>query len=301
MGDGLYLGKQVDPESGAPGARLELDPADLLTHGLIVGMTGSGKTGLAIVLLEELLRQGVPVIAIDPKGDLANLLLLFDGLDAASFEPWIDPEAARRDGKDVKAAAADTAADVEEGPRRAGASAPTDIAALKKAHDAVVFTPGLARGRAAERAAVARRARGALRLRRGGPARRDPGRSCRASSASCAWRPTRCSRRRPSSSPTSIERRWRAGKGLDLEGLIGAIADPPFDKIGALPLETAFPRKERQGLMMALNNLLASPSFEAWRRGRAARRRTACCAPPTGGRASRSSRPRTSRTRSGSS
>ncbi len=64
-----------------------------------------------------------------------------------------------------------------------------------------------------------------------------------------------------------IERAWRAGKGFDLEGLIGAIADPPFDKIGALPLETAFPRKERQGLMMALNNLLASPSFEAWRRG----------------------------------
>jgi len=78
MGDGLYLGKQIDPESGKPGPRLELDPADLLTHGLIVGMTGSGKTGLAIVLLEELLRQGVPVIAIDPKGDLANLLLLFE-------------------------------------------------------------------------------------------------------------------------------------------------------------------------------------------------------------------------------
>ncbi len=64
-----------------------------------------------------------------------------------------------------------------------------------------------------------------------------------------------------------IEQAWRAGKGFDLEGLIGAIADPPFDKIGALPLETAFPRKDRQGLMMALNNLLASPSFEAWRRG----------------------------------
>ena len=105
MGDGLYLGRQVDLESGKPGPRLELDPADLLTHGLIVGMTGSGKTGLAIVLLEELLRQGVPVIAIDPKGDLANLLLLFDKLDAASFEPWIDAEAARRDGKDVEAAA----------------------------------------------------------------------------------------------------------------------------------------------------------------------------------------------------
>src|SRR5512135_1998773 len=105
MATGLYLVRQVDPKSGAPGARLEVEPSDLLTHGLIVGMTGSGKTGLAIVLVEEVLRQGIPVIAIDPKGDLANLLLLFDGLDAASFQPWIDADAARREGKDVAAAA----------------------------------------------------------------------------------------------------------------------------------------------------------------------------------------------------
>src|SRR5712692_9992662 len=78
MSEGLYLGKEVDPRTGAVGARLVLDPTDLLTHGLIVGMTGSGKTGLAIALIEEALKQGVPVIAIDPKGDLGNLLLLFD-------------------------------------------------------------------------------------------------------------------------------------------------------------------------------------------------------------------------------
>ncbi len=131
MGHGLYLGKQVNPDSGVLGAPLDLDPADLLTHGLIVGMTGSGKTGLAIVLIEELLRQGVPVIAIDPKGDLANLLLLFDGLDAAAFEPWIDPEAARRDGKDVKAAAADAAASWAKGLADWGLG-PKDIAALRK-------------------------------------------------------------------------------------------------------------------------------------------------------------------------
>ena len=141
MGDGLYLVKQVDPQSGVLGARLELDPADLLTHGLIVGMTGSGKTGLAIVILEELLRQGVPVLAIDPKGDLANLLLLFDTLDAASFEPWIDVEAARREGKDVKAAAADTAAAWKKGLAEWGLG-PDDVAALRRSHDAVVFTPG---------------------------------------------------------------------------------------------------------------------------------------------------------------
>ncbi len=264
MGDGLYLGRQVDLESGKPGAKLDLDPADLLTHGLIVGMTGSGKTGLAIVLVEELLRQGVPVIAIDPKGDLANLLLLFERLDAASFEPWIDPEAARRDGKDVGAAAADAAASWKKGLEEWGLG-PADIAALRKAHDAVVYTPG-------SRAGVPLNVLQSL----GAPSvpfdsaeedLRDEIQAIVAGLLGLVRAETD-----PLSPPavflaTLVERSWRAGKGLDLESLIGAIAEPPFDKIGALPLETAFPRKERQGLMMALNNLLASPSFESWRVG----------------------------------
>jgi DNA helicase HerA-like ATPase len=265
VGDGLYLGKQVDPENGALGARLDLDPADLLTHGLVVGMTGSGKTGLAIVLLEELLRQGVPVIAIDPKGDLANLLLLFEKLDAASFEPWIDPEAARRDGKDVKAAAADAAASWKKGLAD-WSLGPKDIAALEKAHDAVVFTPGSSAGvplnvlQSLDAPAVAF------------DSAEEDLRDEIQSIVSGLLGLVRVEAD-PLQSPPAvflanlIERAWRAGKGFDLEGLIGAIADPPFDKIGALPLETVFPGKERQGLMMALNNLLASPSFEAWRRG----------------------------------
>ncbi len=265
MGNGLYLGKQVDPGTGALGARLELDPADLLTHGLVVGMTGSGKTGLAIVLLEELLRQGVPVIAIDPKGDLANLLLLFDRLDAAAFEPWVDPEAARRDGKDVKAAAAEAAAAWKKGLAEWGLGE-GDVAALKRAHEAVIYTPGSTAGTplnvlqsldapaapfdsAAEdfRDEIQSIVSGLLGLVR---VEADPLQSPPAVFLA-----------------NLVEKAWRAGKGYSLEELIGAIADPPFDKIGALPLETAFPRKERQGLLMALNNLLASPSFESWRTG----------------------------------
>ncbi|HET8644568.1 MAG TPA: helicase HerA-like domain-containing protein, partial [Vicinamibacteria bacterium] len=76
MATRFYLGKEVDAAGGAPGEKVELDARDLLTHGLIVGMTGSGKTGLAIALMEEALRAGVPVLAVDPKGDLGNLLLL---------------------------------------------------------------------------------------------------------------------------------------------------------------------------------------------------------------------------------
>ncbi len=262
---GLYLGKQVDPATGAPGDRLELDPSDLLTHGLVVGMTGSGKTGLAIVLLEELLRQGVPVIAIDPKGDLANLLLLFGTLDAASFEPWIDADAARRAGKDAKAAAAETAAAWKKGLAEWGLGE-ADVAALRAAHEAVVFTPG-------SRAGVPLNVLQSLEAPEGDfDAAEEDLRDEIQAIVSGLLGLVRVEAD-PLQSPPAVflanlvEKAWRAGKSLDLEGLIGQVADPPFDKVGALPLETAFPRKDRQALMMALNTLLASPSFEAWREG----------------------------------
>ena len=265
MSDGLYLGRQVDPASGDLGDRLDLDPADLLTHGLIVGMTGSGKTGLAIVLLEELLGQGVPVLAIDPKGDLGNLLLLFEDLDAASFEPWIDAEAARRDGKDVATAARDTAARWKEGLGEWGLGSDA-IGRLKKIHDAVIFTPGSEAGvplnvlQSLDAPAVPfDSAEEDLRDEIGGIVAgllgllridADPLQSREAIFLS-----------------NLIEDGWRAGRGFGLEGLIAAVADPPFDKLGALPVETVFPRKDREGLMLALNNLLAAPSFASWREG----------------------------------
>jgi len=262
---GLYLGKEVDPRTGALGARLDLDPTDLLTHGLVVGMTGSGKTGLAIALIEETLKQGVPVIAIDPKGDLGNLLLLFESLDAASFAPWIDPDAARREGKDVTAAAAEAAAVWKKGLAEWGLSE-ADVAAQKKCREAAIYTPGSTAGiplnilqsldapsvpfASAEedlRDEIAGIVSGLLGLLQ---IDADPLRS-----------------RDYILLSTLIERAWRAGKGLSLETLIPAVADPPFDKLGALSLESVYPRKERQALVMALNNLLASPGFETWREG----------------------------------
>ncbi|HVD77474.1 MAG TPA: helicase HerA-like domain-containing protein, partial [Vicinamibacteria bacterium] len=265
MPQGLYLGKEVDPRTGTLGARLDLDPTDLLTHGLIVGMTGSGKTGLAIALIEEALKQGVPVIAIDPKGDLGNLLLLFESLDAASFAPWIDPEAARREGKDVQAAAAEVAAAWKKGLAEWGLSG-ADVAAQKKCREATIYTPGSTAGvplnilqsleapslpfESAEedlRDEIAGIVSGLLGLLR---IEADPLRS-----------------REYILLTTLIERAWRAGKGLSLETLIPAVVDPPFEKLGALSLESVYPRKERNELAMALNNLLASPGFATWREG----------------------------------
>jgi hypothetical protein len=265
MEDGLYLGKEVDPASGVLGAPVILDPSDLLTHGLIVGMTGSGKTGQAIVLIEEALRHGVPVLAIDPKGDLGNLLLLFEGQDAASFAEWVDRDAARREGKDAAAAGAEAAQAWKKGLTDWGLSA-ADIASLRRAHEATIYTPGSSAGvglnvlqslaapgvpfESAEedlRDEIAGIVSGLLGLLR---IEADPLQS-----------------REYILLSTLIEQAWRQGKGLTLDELVPAVADPPFDKIGALPLESVYPRRDRQALMMALNNLLASPSFEAWREG----------------------------------
>ena len=265
MPTGFFVGNELDFATRKPRGRLELDPTDLLTHGLIVGMTGSGKTGLAIVLIEEALRQGIPVLAIDPKGDFPNLLLLFDRLDPTQFAAWVDPEAARRQGQTPEQAGAEAAAQWTKGLASWGLSA-ADVADLRRRHEAVVYTPGSRAGvplgmlqsldapagsfDAQEedlRDEIAGIVAGLLGLV---GIEADPLRSREAILLG-----------------TLIETAWRKGQGLSLETLIPAVADPPFEKLGALPVETVYPRRDREALMLALNNLIASPSFEEWREG----------------------------------
>ena len=117
----------------------------LTTHGVIVGMTGSGKSGLGVVLLEEVLRGGVPVLVIDPKGDMGNLALRFPGLQPKDFEPWVDPGEAERSGSTVEAVADATATRWREGLDGWGLGA-KDVADLDAAAEVRIWTPGSSAG-----------------------------------------------------------------------------------------------------------------------------------------------------------
>src|SRR5574339_356206 len=138
----FYLGRIFDLAVGKATAQdLMYDPADLTTHAVVTGMTGSGKTGLCIALLEEAALQGIPALIIDPKGDLTNLLLHFPDLAPQDFQPWIDADLARRSGKSLEQVAADSATSWREGLQEWGIAG-EELLALKNAAQYAIYTPG---------------------------------------------------------------------------------------------------------------------------------------------------------------
>lgn len=262
----FYLGKSYDMESREVQDDLLLyDAKDLTTHAVCVGMTGSGKTGLCLSLLEEAAIDGIPAICIDPKGDLGNLLLAFPNLLPEDFRPWIDPADATRAGLSPDDYAAKTAKLWKEGLAAWGQ--PQDrIKRFRDAVDISIYTPASNAGlpltvlksfsvppkvilenSESMRERVVSAASGLLALL---GIDGDPLQS-----------------REHILLATILDRSWRAGKDVDLGTLIRLIQKPNFDKVGVMDIESFFPSKDRFAFAMSLNNLIASPGFQAWMEG----------------------------------
>jgi len=262
----FYLGRGYDLEkSRVLDEDLLYDAKDLTTHAVCVGMTGSGKTGLCVTLLEEAALDGIPAIVVDPKGDLGNLLLSFPELRPADFLPWVDPAEASRGGRTPAEHARWTAELWRRGLATWGQSGER-IGRLREAADLAIYTPGgnagipltvlrslaapppqVAGDEDALRERILSAVSGLLALL---GVEADPIRS-----------------REHILLSALVDRAWREGRSLDLASLIREIQSPPFERLGVLDLESFFSSKDRFELAMTLNNLLASPAFAAWSQG----------------------------------
>lgn len=262
------LGKLLDHATGKPGADdLAIGSSDLTTHGVVVGMTGSGKTGLAIVLLEEALLAGIPTLIIDPKGDMGNLALTFPALDGASFAPWVNTSEAQAEGLTPEAYAEKTAASWKDGLAAQGIG-PERIQKLKDAADVTIYTPGSSAG-------VQLNVIGSL----GAPplsweteeeTLRDEIEGTVTSLLGLVGvTADPLSSREHVLLSNLIENAWRAGRNLDIGTLIGEVQSPPLRKLGVFEIDAFFPPKDRTELAFKLNALIASPAFAAWGRGAA--------------------------------
>jgi hypothetical protein len=262
----FYLGKPYDLATRTRAEQpLLYEAKDLTTHAVIIGMTGSGKTGLGIDLIEEAAIDKVPVIAVDPKGDLGNLLLTFPSLAAADFRPWVDPRAAETAGMDADAFAAAQAESWKNGLAGWGQDA-ARIERLKQAADFAIYTPGSTAG--VPMALLKSFAAPSESLRGDDEAYRDRLDATASSLIALLGEDVDPINSREHVLLSAILREsWDRGADLDLAGLIGAIQTPPLTQIGVMPVDTVFPPKDRSTFAMRLNNLLASPSFQGWLTG----------------------------------
>ena len=262
----FYLGRPYDVERGEALAEpLLYDSRDLLTHALCVGMTGSGKTGLCISLLEEAAIDRIPAIVIDPKGDLGNLLLTFPDLRPEDFQPWVAADEAARRGVTVEQLAAQEATAWRDGLARWG-QGPERLARLKAAAEVALYTPGSEAGLPVS-----------ILSSLGAPPAEtlaDPDLLRERVSTVVASLlgligvdadPIKS--REHVLLSTIFDAAWREGRSLDLAELIHAIQKPPFERVGVMDLESFYPARERFGLATAFNAVLAAPGQAGWLAG----------------------------------
>jgi len=262
----FYLGRPLDPGTLAPSAEpLLYDARDLVTHAMIVGMTGSGKTGLGIGLLEEAAIDGVPAVVIDPKGDLANLLLTFPELRQQDFLPWVKEEDAARKGISRDELASAEAKKWREGLAAWGQDGER-IRRLREAAEVALFTPGSDVGRPLS--ILSSFAAPAAEVVADGDLFRDRVETTATSLLALLGVDADPLQSREHILLSSLlDSAWRAGRGYDLPGLIADLQKPPIAKVGVLDVETFFPAQDRFALALRLNNLLAAPGFDVWMRG----------------------------------
>jgi hypothetical protein len=262
----FYLGQEHDLKAGK---RLEnlimYDARDLTTHAVCVGMTGSGKTGLCIDLLEEAALDSVPAIMIDPKGDITNLLLTFPDLQPAEFKPWVNVDDARRKGMSVEDYAIYIADSWRKGLADWGQD-PERIRTLKASADFSIYTPGSDAGLPVSILASLRAP--ALDWNDNVELVREQIQGTVSALLGLVGVEADPLRSREHILLSNIfEHFWSQGQDLDLAKLILSVQNPPVKRLGVFDVDSFFPQKDRFGLAMALNNIIAAPSFNAWVQG----------------------------------
>ena len=264
----FYLGRPYDLAAKQPKPGwLLYDSKDLVTHAVCVGMTGSGKTGLCLSLLEEAAIDNIPAIIIDPKGDLGNLMLTFPSLKGEDFQPWINEDDARKKGLSP----ADFAKSQAELWAKGLGSWQQDGARIQRLRDAAevaIYTPGsnaglpvsILKSFAAPAADV---------LEDGELLRERISTTVTSLLGLLGIEADPIQSREHILLSTILDHTWRNENDLDLAALIQAIQSPPVSKIGVMDVNSFFPSKDRFALAMKLNNLLAAPGFQAWLEGEA--------------------------------
>jgi hypothetical protein len=262
----FYLGRHYDLEAGQlKDDLLMYDAKDLCTHAMCVGMTGSGKTGLCLALLEEAAIDGIPAICVDPKGDLANLMLAFPELRPSDFKPWLEQGDATRKGMSLDALAEDTASKWRKGLESWGQS-PDRVAKFRDSVDIAIYTPGSNAG--LPLTVLKSFDAPPQQVLDDADAMRE-----RITGAASGLLTLMGINADPLLSPEHIlvssilDHSWRQGKNVSVADLIGLIQRPPITRVGVLDLDSFMPAADRSKLAMQLNNLLASPAFSTWLEG----------------------------------
>ena len=262
----FYIGKEYDLDAGERLDDLVMyDARDLTTHAVVVGMTGSGKTGLCIDILEEAAIDHVPAIIIDPKGDITNLLLTFPDLRPEDFQPWVNIDDARRKDMSIEAYAAKMAEVWRKGLAEWG-EGPERIRMLKESAEFLIYTPGSDAGLPVSILASLRAPK--LDWEGNKELLREQIQGTVSALLGLVKIDADPLRSREHILLSNIfEHYWRQGEDLDMAKLIMAIQNPPITKLGVFDVETFFPQKDRFELAMDLNAIMAAPSFQSWLEG----------------------------------